>query len=116
MGAPQGVSCLCNCQSGRWRNIGGAIRIVTNYGCGAEIVTAWCGANERVTGGGAAVGNIPGCTNIPGFHDRDSRPFYSGFTASRPVSSGGIQGWASGGSNLTNPGDNMEVYAICQRL
>lgn len=99
-----------------WRNLGGATRIITNYGCGAEIVVAWCATNERVTGGGAVVGNIAGCSNIPGFHDRDNRPFYSGFTANRPVVSGGLQGWAAGGSNLSNPGDNMEVYAICQRI
>lgn len=105
-----------NCQSGVWRNIGGTSRIVSNYGCGAEVVYAWCGPDERVTGGGAAVGEIPGCPTIPGFTDRNGRPFLAGFTANRPVYSGALQGWAAGGSNLPSPGDNMEVYAICQRL
>lgn len=77
----------------------------------------FCNADERVLGGGASIGNlVPGCQNINGFVDRNGEWIGASFSSTGPIKYGNLEGWASAGNHLANPGDNLQVYAICQKL
>lgn len=96
--------------------MGGATRIVTATSCATEMALVFCAEGERVVGGGAANGDQAGCSNISGFTDRNGVWIGPSFSATGPFTYGTLQGWAAAGNHLANPGDNLQVWAICQKL